>query len=144
MIFHLAHVGFPEVVSYQNLHLLKKKKNFFLSSKNFTHPSGPSWHGHCPTPHLSTKETSIGTYNMPLFWVLGIPQRTRESNCIHSSERSGVENKLCSVQGGNGLNWEVGSPLRRGDTWAVSWRHYSRKLWGKYYVLSTGRVNHRS
>ena len=87
MIFHLAHVAFPEIVSYQNLHLLKKKKKLFFHLLKFLliH-QGPAHTGTAQRLIRPLRKHPSGTYNMPLLWVPGVPQCAGQCNCIHPGE----------------------------------------------------------
>lgn len=62
-----------------------KKKKIYLLKILLIHQSPAHMGTAQPLIYPLSKHPS-GTYNTPLFWVPGIPQRTRQSNCIHSSE----------------------------------------------------------
>lgn len=79
MVLHLACVGSLYVIPYQNVQLLK----ILLIHQGPAH-TGTTHPLICPlSKHPSD---TPDTYYVPLFQVLGIPQYTRQSNCIHSSE----------------------------------------------------------
>lgn len=101
MIFHLAHVAFPEIVSYQNLHLLKKKKIFFHLLKILLIHQGPA---HTGTAQRLIRPLSTIRHLHAIALGSGVPQGAGHVTAFILARGSGAASERCRVWGGSGFN----------------------------------------